>query len=140
MAKQRYEVQLAKKCHRPVVASILHESDMHQHEDKELFIENFCEYCEEMDVDEEFIIIDNDLDGEVVGGIMVVGTRSFHYQGYGASIQIVSAIDEPMVNGRILKQIIDQCFSVPDIKWVVTFKHLANGNVLEVYRTKKETI
>lgn len=139
MAKQRYDVQLAKKCHRPVVASILHESDMHQHEDKELFIENFCEYCEEMDVDEEFIIVDTDSD-EVVGGIMVVGTRSFHYQGYGASIQIVSAIDEPMVNGRILKQIIDQCFSVPDIKWVVTFKHLANGNVLEVYRTKKETI
>lgn len=138
MAKQRYEVQLAKKCHRPVVASILHESDMHRHEDKELFIENFCEYCEEMDVDEEFIIVDTDSD-EVVGGIMVVGTRSFHYHGYGASIQIVSAIDEPMVNGRILKQIIDQCFSLPDIKWVVTFKHLANGNVLEVYRTKKET-
>ena len=139
MAKQRYEVQLAKKCHRPVVASILHESDMHQHEDKELFIENFCEYCEEMDVDGEFIIVDSN-SCEVVGGIMVVGTRSFHYQGYGASIQIVSAIDEPMVNGRILKQIIDQCFAVPDIKWVVTFKHLANGNVLEVYRTKKETI
>lgn len=138
MAKQRYEVQIAKKCHRPVVASILHESDMHRHEDKELFIENFCEYCEEMDVDEEFIIVDTD-SYEVVGGVMVVGTRSFHYQGYGASIQIVSAIDEPMVNGRILKQIIDQCFSVPQIKWVVTFKHLANGNVLEVYRTKKET-
>lgn len=139
MAKQRYEVQPAKKCHRPVVASILHESDMHQHEDKELFIENFCEYCEEMDIDEEFIIVDTD-SYEVVGGIMLVGTRSFHYQGVGASIQIVSAIDEPMVNVRILKQIIDRCFAVPDIKWVVTFKHLANGNVLEVYRTKKETI
>lgn len=138
MAKQRYEVQIAKKCHRPVVASILHESDMHRHEDRESFIENFCEYCEEMEVDSEFIIVDSDSQ-EVVGGIMVVGTRSFHYQGYGASIQIVSAIDEPMVNGRILKQIIDQCFAMPQIKWVVTFKHLANGNVLEVYRTKKET-
>lgn len=138
MAKQRYEVELANTYHRPVVASILHESDMHQHEDKELFIENFCEYCEEMDVDGEFIIVDTD-SYEVVGGIMVVGTRSFHHQGYGVSIQIVSAISEPMVNGRILKLVIDQCFTEPEIKWVVTFKHLANGNVLEVYRTKKET-
>ena len=75
MAKQRYEVQLAKECHRPVVASILHESDMHRHEDKELFVENFCEYCEEMDADNEFIIVDTDSQ-EVVGGVMVIGTRS----------------------------------------------------------------
>lgn len=139
MAKQRYEVELANTYHRPVVASILHESGMHQHEDRDTFIKNFCEYCEGLEETQEFIIIDNDLDGEVVGGVMVVGTRSFHYQGYGASIQVVSAISEPMVNGRILKQIIDLCFTVPEIKWVVTFKHLANGNVLEVYRTKKET-
>ena len=139
MAKQRYEVQLAKKCHRPVVASILLESDMHQHEDRELFIENFCEYCEEMGDMAEYIITDSDLDGEIVGGVMVTGARSFHRYGYGAAIQMVSAIDSKMDNGHIIKTIIDQCFAVPLIKWVVTFKHLANGNVLEVYRTKKET-
>lgn len=139
MAKQRYGVHLAEKFHRPVVASILHESDMHQHEDRESFIENFCEYCEEMGDMKEFIITDSDLDGEIVGGVMVTGTRSFHHYGYGAAIQIVSAIDSKMDNGRIIKAIIDQCFALPQIKWVVTFKHLANGNVLEVYRTKKET-
>ena len=139
MAKQRYKIKYAKKCHRPVVASILHESDMHRHEDRELFIENFCEYCEEMGDEDEFIIIDSDRDGEVVGGVMVTMTRSFHRGGYGAVIQIVSAIDSQIHIGRILKSVIDQCFAVPQIKWVVTFKHLANGNVLEVYRTKKET-
>ncbi|QHJ80134.1 MAG: hypothetical protein [Caudoviricetes sp.] len=136
MAKQRYEVKLANTYHRPVVASILHESDMHQHEDRDTFIKNFCEYCEEMGDVKEFII--TDIDGKAVGGVMVTGTRSFHYYGYGAAIQIVSAIVSQMDNGRILKQIIDQCFSLPQIKWVVTFKHLDNGNVLEVYRTKKE--
>lgn len=139
MAKQRYGVHLAEKFHRPVVASILHESDMHRHEDRDTFIKNFCEYCEEMGDMKEFIITDSDLDDKVVGGVMVMGTRSFHRYGYGAAIQIVSAIDSRMDNGRIIKAIIDQCFTVPQIKWVVTFKHLANGNVLEVYRTKKET-
>ena len=138
MAKQRYEVQLAKECHRPVVASILHESDMHRHEDKELFVKNFCEYCEEMDADNECIIVDTDSQ-EVVGGVLIMGTRSLHYHGYGASIQVVSSIDSVITNGKILKRLIDQCFSVDGINWVVTYKHLPNGNVLEVYRTKKET-
>lgn len=137
MVNPQYLVTLAEPSHRPVVASILHESDMHRHEDKELFVDNFCEYCEEMGTDGELIIIDQE-SGEVVGGAMVVATRSIHYIGVGVSIQIVSSIDSKITNGKILKSLIEYCFHVGGVNWVVTYKHLPNGNVLEVYRTKNK--
>ncbi|QQK88331.1 hypothetical protein [Providencia phage PSTRCR_120] len=136
MDKPKYLILPAQPSHRPVVASILHESDMHRHEDKELFIENFCEYCKAMDSD-ELVVIDTDT-GEVVGGIMLTATRSIHRVGVGASIQMVSSIDSKITNGKILDDLINQCFTFGEVNWVVTYKHLPTGNVLEVYRTKNK--